>query len=141
MFTQDKKMILAVLDRKPDLFSEKEQKFLIMSFGLYDERQYTTREIAKALDIPGTKVMNLYRELIKRAEAEVKKRDTIPSKSFLESIDLSTRAVNALHRYKVYDINDLSKLTKEELLSMRNIGEKTRAEIEAKAAELGIKIE
>ena len=119
----EKQIILAVFERKPELFNEKEKRFLSMVFGINGEREHKT-----------------YKEILEKAKADIARLKDDPRKSFLESLDLSTRAVNVLHRNNVYDLNDLAGLSKTDLVRMRNIGRKTAAEIEEKAAEFGIKL-
>lgn len=134
----EKQIILAVFERKPELFNEKEKRFLSMVFGINGEREHTSRELSKALDIPVPRIVKTYKEILEKAKADIVRLKDDPRKSFLESLDLSTRAVKVLHRNNVYDLNDLAGLSKTDLVRMRNIGRKTAAEIEEKAAEFGI---
>ena len=140
MFISDRQLITVTLERKPELFSEKEKLLIEMMFGLSDNRMYTTKEIAKALKIHGSNVVKLYNEVLKKARTDTLEFYDDPRRRFLESIDLSTRAINVLHKHNVFDLKDLATVTKADLEKMRNIGVKTMAEIEEKAAEFGIKL-
>lgn len=140
MFINDRQLITVTLERKPELFSEKEKLFIDMIFGLNGEKMCTTREITKALGIPGSKVVKFYKDILKKAKTDTLEFYDDPRRSFLESIDLSTRAINVLHKHNVFDLKDLATVTKADLEKMRNIGAKTIAEIEEKAAEFGIEL-
>lgn len=137
-FLNEKKIITTVLERKPEIFSENEKAFIDVVFGLNGKREHTEKEIAKDLKITVPRVTKYYKALFNKAKAELYKVDKDPSRNFIESLDLSARAINVLHRYKVIALDDLAKLTKKELRNMRNIGSKTAAEIEEKAAQAGI---
>lgn len=140
MFINDRQLIAVTIERKPELFSEKEKRFITMMLGTNESRMYTTREISKELGIPGSKLVKFYKEILKKAQADTLEFYDDPRRSFLESIDLSTRAINVLHKHNVFDLKDLATVTKADLEKMRNIGAKTIAEIEEKAAEFGIEL-
>ena len=133
-----KATLLAILDKTPHLFSEKEIKFMTLTFGLAGEREHTLREIAKALDITSSDVIKLYKSIIKKSKRTINNSRSDSRSSFFESIGMPIRAIRALHSNNVFDLNELSSLSKSDLLKMRGIGVKTIAEIEAKAYEFGI---
>lgn len=59
----------------------------------------------------------------------------------LEELDISVRAYNCLKRHGVSTVGDLSKMTKEDLLKVRNLGQRNYDEIIQKLNNIGIYIE
>ncbi|MEE0954198.1 MAG: DNA-directed RNA polymerase subunit alpha C-terminal domain-containing protein [Eubacterium sp.] len=61
-------------------------------------------------------------------------------KQSLEELDLSTRAYNALRRAGLATIGDLCSKTEEEVRTIRNLGQRSMAEILVKLDEIGLRL-
>ena len=69
-------------------------------------------------------------------EAAVDERYTTP----VEQLDLSVRTMNALRRSNITTIGELIQMGERELMSLRNFGQKSKDELEAKLNELGLSL-
>ena len=135
----EKELIVATIERKPELFSENEKKFVELTYGINGERMCSSREIANKMLIPRDKVNDIYKAICQKARTDsLNSFHEKPRKIFVESLGLSTRATNVLRRNKVFDVADLAKTTISDLQRMRGIGVITVAEIKGVAKELGI---
>ena len=56
----------------------------------------------------------------------------------IEQLDLSVRSYNCLKRHGIETIGDLTKMTQEEMMRVRNLGRKSLKEVEMKLHELGL---
>lgn len=70
-------------------------------------------------------------------EKEEEKKDKIPDMP-IEELELSVRASNGLKRANINTVGDLVEKTREEMGKIRNLGQKSLDEIEAKLRELGL---
>lgn len=58
----------------------------------------------------------------------------------VEQLDLSVRTMNALRRSNITTIGELLKMGEKELMSLRNFGQKSKEELEARLNELGLSL-
>ena len=58
----------------------------------------------------------------------------------VEQLDLSVRTMNALRRSNITTIGELIEMGEKELMSLRNFGQKSKDELEAKLNELGLSL-
>lgn len=63
------------------------------------------------------------------------------TRGYVEDLDLPTRVLNALKKADIVKLSDLRSLTLADLRSIKNLGEKSAAQVVEKAAEKGIVIE
>lgn len=59
----------------------------------------------------------------------------------IEDLNISVRSYNCLRRHGVSTVEELSKLTKEELMRVRNLGRRNYEEILEKLGKVGIFLE
>lgn len=80
------------------------------------------------------------------SQVEVEKklvRLSIPDEKYdmpLEKLDLSTRTMNALRRAGITTVGEVVSKTEEELMSLRNFGQKSKQELEEHLKELGLSL-
>jgi DNA-directed RNA polymerase subunit alpha len=72
---------------------------------------------------------------------EVKSKSVIETAGFVDDLDLPTRVLNALKKADVTKLSDLKALTLVDLKKIKNLGEKSAAQVIEKAGEKGIVIE
>jgi DNA-directed RNA polymerase sigma subunit (sigma70/sigma32) len=99
-------------------------RLLIEAGKLLATNETTIREIKEFLD----------------ASSE-EQRDIITRNSDISELDLSVRSYNCLKRARINTIKELSELTHEKLMKIRNLGRKSQKEIIEKLRELGIELE
>lgn len=108
-------------------------------YGIKAERCRQIREKA----IRRIRHPSRYRYL-KYGMAEVAKRDMEPPKDIpiiqqtIDELDLSVRAFNCLKRANVQTVEDLTHLSRSDLMKVRNMGKKSIAEVEKKLADKGL---
>ncbi|WP_027339515.1 DNA-directed RNA polymerase subunit alpha [Halonatronum saccharophilum] len=73
-------------------------------------------------------------------EKEEEKKDKI-LETTIEELDLSVRSSNCLKRAGINTVEELTDITEEELMKVRNLGKKSLLEIKAKISELGLKLQ
>lgn len=69
---------------------------------------------------------------------EANKSQNIEEYTTIEELKLSQRSYNCLKRANIYNVRELISKTKEDLLSIRNFGQKSIKEIELKLKEMGL---
>ena len=74
-----------------------------------------------------------------RKTATPSRKDEKLDELSVEEVDFSTRTINALLKNNIKTIGQLSKLTTEDIGSLRGMGSKAQEEIEEKIKELGLK--
>ncbi len=79
-------------------------------------------------------------KVAKKEGGSLSKKEEKPEDLSVEEVDFSTRTINALLKNNIKNMGDLSKLTKDEIGSLRGMGSKAQEEIEEKLAELGLAI-
>jgi DNA-directed RNA polymerase subunit alpha len=56
----------------------------------------------------------------------------------IEELDLSVRSYNCLKRAGINYVSDLTKMTEDELMKVRNLGRKSLEEVKKKLVDLGL---
>ena len=56
----------------------------------------------------------------------------------IEELDLSVRSYNCLKRASINYVSDLTKMTEDELMKVRNLGRKSLEEVKKKLVDLGL---
>lgn len=69
---------------------------------------------------------------------EANKSQNIEEYTTIEELELSQRSYNCLKRANIYNVRELISKTKEDLLNIRNFGQKSIKEIELKLKEMGL---
>lgn len=72
---------------------------------------------------------------------EVRSKLVIETAGFVDDLDLPTRVLNALKKASINKLSDLKTLTLADLKKIKNLGEKSSAQVVEKAGEKGIVIE
>jgi DNA-directed RNA polymerase subunit alpha len=83
-------------------------------------------------------------DYVNSAEAyiqEVKSKSVVETAGFVDDLDLPTRVLNALKKADINKLSDLKALTLVDLKKVKNLGEKSAAQVIEKAGEKGIIIE
>ena len=84
-----------------------------------------------------------YAKVSQIAEEKELIRLSIPNEQYnmlLEQLDLSVRTINALRRSGITTLGELMTKGKDELLSIRNFGQKSKKELEDRLKELGLSL-
>ena len=58
----------------------------------------------------------------------------------IEELDLSVRAYNCLKRAGINTVEELTKMTEEDMMKVRNLGRKSLEEVQQKLAEVGLSL-
>ena len=61
-----------------------------------------------------------------------------PGEMTIEELDLSVRSYNCLKRASINYVSDLTKMTEDELMKVRNLGRKSLEEVKKKLVDLGL---
>jgi DNA-directed RNA polymerase subunit alpha len=83
------------------------------------------------------------RALPKKASEEKPSALPIPEEQYnmpVQQLDLSVRTMNCLRRAGITTVGELISKTEKELLSLRNFGQKSKREIDARLAEMGLSL-
>lgn len=72
-------------------------------------------------------------------EKEPERPDTV-MKMTIEELDLSVRSFNCLKRANINTVEDLTNMTEEEMIKVRNLGRKSLEEVEHKLAMMGLSL-
>lgn len=92
------------------------------------------------------KILSAYLEIFYKPRPAVKeKQETVKipkniSGILVEELDLPVRVANTLRKAKLGTVGDLAKVTKADLLKVRNLGEKSVTLVESKLKELGVSL-
>lgn len=89
-------------------------------------------------------LIGLFRELIegpaKPEEDDAAPRPLIDTERPIEQLDLSVRALNCLKREGVHTLGELLECTEDDLMDIRNFGEKSVDEVKDKLTEMGLSL-
>ncbi len=97
---------------------------------------------AKILNEHLTLFVNLSDEA-KTAEIMVEREETIKEKVLemtIEELDLSVRSFNCLKRHGINTVEDLTSMTEEDMIKVRNLGKKSLEEVIQKLHSLGLEL-
>ena len=72
-------------------------------------------------------------------QKEDDKNDGILEKS-IDDLDLSVRSYNCLKRAGINTVEELTKMTEEDMMKVRNLGRKSLEEVQQKLAEVGLSL-
>ena len=72
-------------------------------------------------------------------QKEDERRDGVYEKS-IDDLDLSVRSYNCLKRAGISSVEELVKMTEEEMMKVRNLGRKSLEEVQQKLEELGLSL-
>lgn len=86
-------------------------------------------------------VVSKLNEFVVQENYMYEREEKTPNKKLeekIEQLDLSVRSYNCLKRHGIETIGDLTKMTQEEMMRVRNLGRKSLKEVEMKLHELGL---
>ena len=108
-------------------------------YDIQAQRCYQIKELAiRRLRHPKrTKYLRLGLAEVARQHQEPPKVIPVEKRS-IDELDLSVRAFNCIRRLNIYTIEDLTRYSKSQLMSIRNMGVRTIAEVERKLKEKGL---